>query len=81
MSSLSTEEEEEEEVGAGAGATTSAANAEFVIITRIERRWRVHRRFRIDSTRLEYEGLSRNGAALIGMKRWKFWRGGNYQQT
>ena len=38
---------ESEEVGKGAGTTTSAAIAEFMMIVRIERRWRVHRRFSI----------------------------------
>ena len=37
----------EEVVGEGAGATTSAAIAELMITIRIERRWRVRRRFSI----------------------------------
>ena len=39
---------EEEVVGEGAGATTSAAIAEFMMMVRIERRWRMHGRFSID---------------------------------
>ena len=38
-----------EVIGEGAGATTSTAIAEFMMIIRIERRWRVHQRFSIAS--------------------------------